>query len=365
MGVLNSSRKVMKWLIEKSYRMGQLHGEMKKINDPRRQILVKKISLTEVEKREIDKLFVTNYGKKIRYDWHRLYQSYTGIFDENYFPEYLFSSILEPKMNPMDYRYVLDDKLLLSLFCTGIDNIRTPHAYCILSDGICFDERKNIIDLQSTNVNWGGKTDVIIKPAQDTSSGVGIEMVKGKEAIITNLREKTKKKGAYIVQERIVQHDQLSKLYPESVNTFRVITYIWNGKVFHMPLALRLGQGGSYLDNAHAGGMFIGVNNIGELNDVAFTEFGDRYLEHPDTHISFKGYVLDFVPELIKKAKSLHLNAPQLGIISWDLTVDQNGKFVLIEANTRGQSIWFPQMANGTGAFGKNTAEILRFIAKG
>lgn len=211
----------------------------------------------------------------------------------------------------------------------------------------------------------GGKTDVIIKPAQDTSSGVGIEMVKGKEAIITNLREKTKKKGAYIVQERIVQHDQLSKLYPESVNTFRVITYIWNGKVFHMPLALRLGQGGSYLDNAHAGGMFIGVNNIGELNDVAFTEFGDRYLEHPDTHISFKGYVLDFVPELIKKAKSLHLNAPQLGIISWDLTVDQNGKFVLIEANTRGQSIWFPQMANGTGAFGKNTAEILRFIAKG
>lgn len=90
MGVLNSSRKVMKWLIEKSYRMGQLHGEMKKINDPRRQILVKKISLTEVEKREIDKLFVTNYGKKIRYDWHRLYQSYTGIFDENYFPEYLF-----------------------------------------------------------------------------------------------------------------------------------------------------------------------------------------------------------------------------------------------------------------------------------
>ena len=60
----------------------------------------------------------------------------------------------------------------------------------------------------------------------------------------------------------------------------------------------------------------------------------------------------------------VHLNAPQLGIISWDLTVDQNGVFVLIEANTRGQSIWFPQMANGMGAFGKNTAEILKFIAQ-
>lgn len=153
-------------------------------------------------------------------------------------------------------------------------------------------------------------------------------------------------------------------LYSEAVNTFRVITYLWDGEVFHVPLGLRIGQGGSYLDNAHAGGMFIGVNDLGELNDEAFTEFGKRYKEHPDTHTVFKGYKLNFVPELIKTAKKLHLNAPQLGIISWDLTVDQNGVFVLIEANTRGQSIWFPQMANGMGAFGKNTAEILKFIAQ-
>ena len=44
-------------------------------------------------------------------------------------------------------------------------------------------------------------------------------------------------------------------LYSEAVNTFRVITYLWDGEVFHVPLALRIGQGGSYLDNAHAGGM--------------------------------------------------------------------------------------------------------------
>ena len=57
------------------------------------------------------------------------------------------------------------------------------------------------------------------------------------------------------------------------------------------------------MDNAHAGGMFIGVNDLGELNDEAFTEFGKRYKEHPDTHTVFKGYKLNFVPELIKTAK--------------------------------------------------------------
>lgn len=47
MGVLNSSRKVMKKFIEKSYSAGQLHGEMKKINDPRRQNLIKTVHLTK------------------------------------------------------------------------------------------------------------------------------------------------------------------------------------------------------------------------------------------------------------------------------------------------------------------------------
>ena len=152
MGVLNSSRKVMKDFIEKSYSMGQLHGEMKKINDPRRQNLIETVHLTKAEENKIDTLFTANYGKKIKYDWHRLYQSFTGKFDENYFPEYLFSSVLEPKLNPMDYRYVLDDKLLLPLFCVGVEHVRTPRTYYSVCDGICFDEEKNIVDPVSDKV---------------------------------------------------------------------------------------------------------------------------------------------------------------------------------------------------------------------
>ena len=130
-----------------------------------------------------------------------------------------------------------------------------------------------------------------------------------------------------------------------------------------MPLALRIGQGGSFLDNAHAGGMFIGVSDEGELGNIAFTESGLHFEEHPDTNIKFDGYKLEFVPEIIETAKKMHLNAPQLGIISWDMTIDKEGMLVLIEANTRGQSIWFPQMANGRGAFGDNTEEILKYIS--
>lgn len=210
---------------------------------------------------------------------------------------------------------------------------------------------------------------IIIKPVQDTSSGRGVcifdissgKDVKTQETIGSIIKRYSK--DSFIIQKVIRPSQYLAKLNPSSINTFRIVTYIWNGDVHHWPVALRIGQGGSYLDNAHAGGMFIGVSDEGVLSDTAYTEFQQRYTKHPDTEVVFKGYELPFVPELILAAKRMHLNAPQLGLISWDLTVDEKGNFVLVEVNTTGQTIWFPQMANGKGAFGQNIEEVLRFVA--
>ena len=362
MGILNESRKFLRKIINCSYCLGQYYGEMKKIKNPRRRQLLDKVELSVDEMRQIDELYANNYGKKVKYDWHRLYQSYTQKFDAAYFPEYLFSSILEPKMNPEDYRYVLGDKLLLQLYCVGVSNVRVPHIYYTISNGLCFDSNRNLVNPNDINFDIEGLGSVIIKPVQDTSSGVGVQKVEGAEHIKDTFLTKAQDGRAIIAQECVVQHESLSRLYPNSVNTFRVITYIWERKIYHMPIMLRIGQGGNHLDNAHAGGVFIGVSDIGKLNDMAFTEFGEMYEEHPDTHIRFKDYKIDFVPEIIETAKKMHLNASQLGVISWDITVDNNGILVLIEANTRGQGIWASQMAQGVGAFGENTEEILKYM---
>lgn len=165
-----------------------------------------------------------------------------------------------------------------------------------------------------------------------------------------------------MIQEVIKPHLELRTLYPDAINTFRIVTYLWKGEVCHWPLTLRIGQGGSFLDNAHAGGMFINVSEDGWLNDKAFTEFQKVYTEHPDTHVKYEGYRISFVQELLDAAKRMHLNAPQLGVISWDLTVDEDGGIVLIEVNTQSQTIWFPQMASGEPAFGDNTEAVLQYI---
>ena len=120
------------------------------------------------------------------------------------------------------------------------------------------------------------------------------------------------------------------------------------------------------MDNAHAGGMFIAINDDGTLHETAFTEFNDQYTKHPDTGFVFNEAKISNFDKVMKAATDLHGAIPQIGIVNWDFTIDQDGDPVLIEANMnngkQSGSIWLPEIAHGKGAFGKNTKEILQYL---
>ena len=83
---------------------------------------------------------------------------------------------------------------------------------------------------------------------------------------------------------------------------------------------------------------------------------------HPDSQISFSDYSIPGIQEIVESAQKLHEATPQMGIISWDLTLNSNNKPVLIEANYIGQAVWLSQIVNQTPIFGKHTAYILNQI---
>ena len=140
------------------------------------------------------------------------------------------------------------------------------------------------------------------------------------------------------------------------------MTYLWKGKIEIKPVIIRIGKGGHYLDNAHAGGMFCAVNDDGTMGDHAVTEFNEQYTEHPDTHTVFAKHRIEHVDKVIAAAKKMHASVPQIGLFNWDFTVDETGEPVLIEANCDGCSVWLSEMAHGVGAFGDKTAEVLQWL---
>ena len=123
-------------------------------------------------------------------------------------------------------------------------------------------------------------------------------------------------------------------------------------------------MGGMLVDNASAGGIFIGIKDNGELRQYAMNKNGKRYYRHPDTNILFDGYKLELYNKIHEAAIKVHSAIPQIGIANWDFTLNEKGSVVLIEANLDFGGIWVFQMANGESALGKHAKEILQWVNK-
>ena len=346
-----------------------MKNEKRKIKTKKRKAILKKFVLTKEQKREIDKLFMENYGKKVPYDWHRYYASYTGNFDARFIPELLYIPKIEVMMNTPAQKEVMADKNLLPLLIPEVSGAHTAKIYLSCQKGVLTDDKHNIINIDTAINNLYDIGKVFVKPTIDSSSGQGCKIVDFKNGVDTisekTVEETLKELGNnYNVQELIENSDDLKALHPQSLNTLRTTTYVLNGKIYHFPFILRMGVGESNLDNAHQGGYFIGVNDDGTLLDKAFTEFQNIATKHPTTGIEFKGYRINGMEKAISALHKLHSLYPQVGMISWDVTIDKDGRVIIIEMNLHGQSIWLSQMAHGKGAFLDNTKDVLKMISK-
>ena len=341
--------------------------ELKKYKDKRRRNIYKKIKLNATQKREIDDIYKVNYGHKIPYIWHRHFTAFTGKFDKYYFPELLYIPEFEYFENlNKEYCIALQDKNLFPILANNI-GIKTPEQIVSCSCGIFRNSDYLPISKEETLSTLKNIGECFLKPSIDSCSGKGCMLLNIKNGFDLktqkNITEILEYAGENFVVQKIIKcNEDIRKLYKYSVNTFRIITYRWKDEIKYIPSIMRIGRGGKYLDNAHAGGMFIAINNDGFLHRKAFTEFKDEFEYHPDTKIKFDRYKINNFDKVLLAAKNMHLSIPQIGCVNWDFTINDEGNPVLIEANLQNGSIWLSEMAHGEGAFGELTPEILRWI---
>lgn len=172
------------------------------------------------------------------------------------------------------------------------------------------------------------------------------------------------KRQNYVVQEFLKCNDEIAQLYEKSVNTFRVMTYRWKDDFYSMPGVFRIGSGGGEVDNAHAGGMFIAIDEEGVLKGKAMTEFMTVYEKHPDSGVLFDGYKISKYPKVVEAALKMHSMVPELGSVAWDITIDETNTPVLIEANFDLSGFWIIQCAHACAPFGERQPDVLRWISK-
>ena len=217
------------------------------------------------------------------------------------------------KYNDQSKAYIFEDKALFNKLYDKYLN----REWIYLKDNL--EEFKKYLK---------NKKEIIVKPLS-LSCGKGVEKIKVSDYEPEELYNHLIKTERFLVEDVAKQNKEISKIYPESVNTVRIVTL--NKKV--VAAFIRFGNLGNVVDNFNHDGMVTTINiETGIVEYPALDKKKNIYEIHPYTNEKIIGLQIpmwDKVKELCIEACSV---TPEIGYIGWDVCVGEKEP-CLIEGN--------------------------------
>lgn len=300
------------------------------------------VSLDKDTKRRISSYWK---GVKANSKFIALYNKNNNVvpFDVRFVSDDLFYCYIDPYFNNAKTAKWLDDKNLYDLL---FKDVRQPFVIARKINSYLLN-----INYETTNTDvvinqCRSFGEVVVKKSIESEGGHGVRIV---DAIANTdeLRKEIQNNDDVVIQTVIKQHPAMAALHHSSINTIRIISLIHKGEVQILSTIVRMGRGGSRIDNASSGGVFCGVDESGRLRKYAYDVDGNQWDRHP-SGVIFEGYE---IPGIDKCKDVVRKNAMKLArfckMPSWDFAIDEEGEPVLIEVNMSYGQLDFHQMTNG------------------
>lgn len=255
----------------------------------------------------------------------------------NYFPN-AYAHRLSLNTN-VGYWPIMHDKLFFHLFFRG--KLKMAKLYFIVSKGsfVTIDEAcdaKKLLELLKN-------TRLVLKPLQG-GRGSGILFSNYQNSKIT-LNDKIYEEDEvvdfirsldnYGVYERLVQHDELNRVFDQTSNTIRLNT-IRTANGLKMFGVLRIGNRRSIpFDNFMGGRGGLAAKVDQETGTVIETLYLDddgnaiRPEKHPDSHEQIVGMTIPFWNELRTDMQKTMDENPMFDLVGWDILIGKDGYYVL------------------------------------
>lgn len=176
--------------------------------------------------------------------------------------------------------------------------------------------------------------EVIIKPAGG-ACGVGIYKIKEHdEEAINALFARIEAGENLIMEQLIVQHQDMARVNPSSVNTLRIITMVDRiGEVHIINTLAKFGGSEDCVSNTKGGGICCHINEeTGIIDGLGKDIHGRSVFCHPVTGVVIPGYQIPLWDGVIDFAKKLAKVIPSGRYIGWDIVVLKND-YDVIEGN--------------------------------
>lgn len=320
-------------------------------------------------KNNIKSYWKENLGINVNLYWHRAYIATNGIEDVRYIPENIFYKLIEPTFNRYDLVKPYKDKNLYDLFFKGF---KMPTTVLRNINGNFYTkdyEKISIEDALFLVLEHSRINKMIIKPAIESGGGKNVKVIDIPNNLKNNPESEIIKLFGlfgkdFIVQDFIEQHNVMSKMHKNSLNTLRITSLRLDDEIHILSGIVRMGNQGMHVDNATAGGLTCGFNKKGKLNDFATEHiYFKKYKIHPYSEFVFKDVVIPNIEKVFGFVRELHRGLLYFDIASWDIAIDKKGEPVFIEVNLNPQDINFHQRNNGP-LFGELTDKVLEEVKK-
>lgn len=308
-------------------------------------------------KSEIKKYW-EKYGIKVDFREFSFYSSRMKNKDVRYITKKIFHSNIEPYYNNLRLKEAFMDKNYLDLYLKGAT---LPFNIVRNINGVFLNNEFELLNQEQVLDLVLKEQDVVIKPTVESGGGRQIIFCDGndKEKVKKEILEYINKNNKdYCIQRVIKQHDKFKSFNKTSVNTLRILSFLYNGGVHILYSVLRVGKEGSKLDNASAGGYEIAIDKSGMFTDY-IVNINNEIVNKTNEKYKLKGKKVPFYDKIVKEIKRLHPMLAHYKLIGWDVTVDEEERPVIIEVNLEDIGMSNISQAVNGPLFGEMTDEVV------
>lgn len=294
------------------------------------------------------------YDKKLSPLAYRVFSRYIGP-NIDILPMELCVNYIEPILTPPNFRAYYSDKNMLDKIIGNNPTVHiAPTTYIRNIRGGWYDTMYQLMNPDQIDflIISLSNEKVIVKPSLD-NSGHGVRLFsRQKEGCYVDNEGNVlsydflnyQYRQDFLIQEYFEQSKFTASFNSSSVNTIRMATYRDRTGIVHpLGAGMRIGGRGSVVDNAHAGGRFVGIYDSGDLCDFLCNQYGERTTEFngidfKKNHFSFENFdrIQSFAVSI--SSKILHHD-----LVALDIALDQNDNPQIIEMNCSGFGGWFFQ----------------------
>ena len=239
--------------------------------------------------------------------------------------------------NPFKYQILFTDKYIQKMLLTGL-NLPTPAVIALLGTS------GPVSSLQGFEaVVEDAPKEFVLKPVS-ARGGRGFrkfhksqgELLEGDDPIqlgdLWHSLQADMSRGI-LVEETVHNTELIRQMNASSLNTFRVITFQFPNVGWQSICSyLKVGRRNSIVDNRHAGGLLVRIDNDGRTGSALDPKTGLEHSHHPETGAALAGVLIDGFSDVVDLAVDASAAFSEMGILGWDIALTPNGP-TIIEVN--------------------------------